>query len=235
MSSNWIRPGDYLMRIEAMKLTTNLKNECLLVIELTCLHVFSDAAAHQIGANPHVPGEKLAASYKQSSLSFDGNVKAMIAGLEGIPGDQIDAALAQGNTSITQHAAHMTSNDQPYAGMIVHVSAMQILTRQQNPFTKVEWRREVRPSELQGILPPQELQRLFPGDTLQRLLETEQKVHGGQAPAQPAPQPQAPAPQPQQPYAQPPAPQQPQYAPQQYQQPQAPQQAFPTPGQLSPH
>ena len=211
-SSNWVRPGDYLVKIEGMKLTVSKEGSNVCIVECLCLHVFSDEAATRIGQAGHVVGEQFAVSYSDKHLSFLGNVKAMVAGLEGIPGEQIDAALAQGGSSITQHAVLMCGPEQPYAGMFAHLTAMQILTRRQTPFTKTDWHREVRPSELQGILSPEEMQRFFPGDALQRLLETEQKVHGGAPPQQ-------------QPVQQrPPAQQQPQgYLPQQQPVQQAPQ------------
>jgi hypothetical protein len=184
--SNWIRPGDYLFRIEAMKLICSRKRENILVAELTCVHVFSGAFAQQLGMAPHVPGETLAASYNDKHDGFLGNVKAMIAGIEGVPGEQIDAIFAREGTSLTQHCVLMTSEAQPYAGMFVHVTAQQIVTKRGTPFTRINWLREVKPSELSGILFPDELQRFFPGDALQQLIASEQRIQAaGGSPAQP--------------------------------------------------
>lgn len=218
--SNYMRAGHYLCRIDRIKASTNQGGEPFLATEMTILHCFSDHEAVQVGVLAHAAGEQVTDMKMKKHQSFLGNVRAMIAGLEGMTVEELQQQLGREGKNVEMYMIEVCGAQQPYAGTFVEVYARQIMTRPKpgvpngTPFTKITYKREVRPSELPGFMPPELLQSFFPGDMLQQLIAQEQAIHGQQATQPtPAPHPAAPAP------VQPQAPQQPQYAPPQPGQP----------------
>jgi hypothetical protein len=182
--SNYIRPGHYLMRIDRIKADTNQKGQPFLATELTVLHVFSSAEADKVGESAHTPGESVTDMKMKHHQSFLGNVRAMLAGIEGMAVEELQRQLAQSGDTVASYAVKLCGQDQPYAGMLVEVYAKQIMTRPKHnapngtPFTKVTYRREVRASELASIMAPEALQMFFGNGLLEQLLQHEQQIHG---------------------------------------------------------
>lgn len=204
--SNYMRPGHYILRIDNIKASANQKGEPFLATEMTVLHCISDLEATQHALHPHLPGETVTDMKMKKHQSFLPNVRAQIAGMEGMSIEELQQQLGREGKSVEQYMIDVCGPNQPYAGMFVEIHARQIMTQRGTPFTKISYKREVRPSELPGFLSPEQIQKFFPGDMLQQLIGHEQSIHGNAADPMVQPTQQQ---QPAQPQYQPPTPGQP--------------------------
>jgi hypothetical protein len=130
---NYVRPGHYYARLNAVKLTQKFTGEQFLAVEMTVVSVLDDDEGRG-----HKVGEDTTHLMKAASPSFLGNVKAFIAATLGCSPDEVDQNSAD----------RVTSDEQPLAGIVVELVGRQITTKAGKPFTKVTYKREVPPDEL---------------------------------------------------------------------------------------
>lgn len=153
-SANYVRAGSYWARIDAIKLDQSRKGAVFLAVEMTVVKVLEDDQGRG-----HKVGETVSHLMMKDADSFLPNVKAMIAHIMDMKPEEIEA----------QHAEAICAADQPLKGCVVDLYNRMISTRKGNPFTEVNYRREVPPAEALAALDA-EVQRLyFPNDALAKM------------------------------------------------------------------
>lgn len=159
-------PGHYLNRIDRVKADKTRAGDEFMAVEMTVMHTFMDG----LGAPEkwHKAGEATSHLMMKKHDSFLGNVKAMVANLLGVHESEVTKADCE----------RISSAEQPMAGMVIELSARDILTKKNQPFTKVSYTREVPAVELPNLLDDKIVATYFPGDTLADMIE-EQAKEGG--------------------------------------------------------
>ena len=153
LDANYERPGHYVERIDAIKRGQSRKGDAFLVVEKTVLHVFDDDEGRG-----HKAGESVSHMMMSKHDSFLGNVKAMVAKL-------LDCATE----SVDSNACLMICDDsQPLGGMLIECKNRNIQTKAGNPFTVINYIREVTAQELieRDLLSARILDLYFEGGVL---------------------------------------------------------------------
>ncbi len=97
--------------------------------------------------------------------SFLGNMKSFIANTVGCVPDQVDEADCE----------LVVGDQQPLAGVAVHVKPRNITTKAGSLFTAVNYLNPVSARELAEMLTEQERETFYPGDALNRLIQVEEQ------------------------------------------------------------
>lgn len=156
MDSNYEKAGQYLERIDAVRVDISRKQESFVAIEKTVIYVIDNA-----DGRGHRVGEQVTHMLMQKHDPFLPNMKAFIA-----------AACSMASEQITEaNAMEVCGPSQPLTGTVVEVSNRQIQTRNNQPFTAINYKREVPPAELIQMLPPQDQELYFPNGALQVLAQ----------------------------------------------------------------
>lgn len=159
VDSNWDREGRYLMRIDNVKIDSNRKKQTAVFVEKTVVHVIDDA-----DGEGHKVGESTTHSMWTHHESFLGNVKAFLAGALGVPPEQITE----------EQVYEVVDDEQPFAGTVVECHNRKILTREKKqPFTVVNYKREVPAQELIDTLSDEVKETYFPDGALETMLQFE--------------------------------------------------------------
>lgn len=215
----YIEAGKYWVRIDHCKVGQNRQGIPHSVVEGTVI-----AVLQQEGPNSHKVADEVTQVFSAKSEYCKRDIKSFVCGAMGMA----DAEVTD------QDCMAVFMPDNPLAFTVVEVHAYDIAKKNKpnEMFTRVSWKREVPPSEIQRGLPAVLIERFFPGNFLAKLVERENVLKQQQEAAAAAAQ------------ASPPQPQwgQPQQTWGQYQQssyPQAPyqppvQQGFQQPGQQAP-
>lgn len=160
VDSNWEREGNYISRIDNVKLDTNRKKEVALFIEKTVIAVLDDA-----DGTGHKVGDSITHALWEKHESFLGNVKAFLATTTGADSEEIDE----------EHVFLVVDDDQPLNGTFVENNNRKIRTKEKgNPFTLVNYVREVPASELGEILDENAKARFFPEGLLEQMIALEE-------------------------------------------------------------
>lgn len=148
MDSDYVRPGEYLFRIDGAKRDKSRKGDEFACLEMTCVHVFDDnnGAGHRVG---NTPTHMLMAKHD----SFLGNIKAMISSIMDCDPEEIGPEQAQ-----TVFSGVST----PLKGLVVHVLATNIKTKKNTDFTRVGYKGTVSGEQLKGILSQEVIELHFP-------------------------------------------------------------------------
>ena len=159
-------PGHYLHRIDKVKLDENRKGIDFFAVEMTTLHVLDNADNHP-GA--HRVGDSPTWMTMRDKDQFVPEVKTFIAN---VLEEDLDT---KSEDEILEMIAAIVDDSQPLAGTVVEVKARTITLQSGNPFTRVQFVREVHASELLEILTDDEKSRFYPGDQLEKMIEAEKK------------------------------------------------------------
>ena len=162
VSTPWLGPGSYWLRIDKIKLDQNRKNETALFVEFTVIKVLDDYEGH---AQAHKrTGEVVTHAMWKKHESFLGNVKAFLA-----------TALDEDPQLVEEdHVFLVIEEDQPLTGTVLEVNNRIILTREKRqPFTEVNYVRTVPAEELVEGLDDSVKERFYPGDLLERMVAQE--------------------------------------------------------------
>lgn len=188
---NWVRPGHYIMRLNQMKAGNSTKGDgAFLATELTVAKVLGTSECAQAGTVPHNVGEQVTDMKMRKHKSFQGNVNAMLAGMEGMTFEALKADLAKSSKTVEQLATEAIGPSQPYAGLFFEVIARHIPTKpraeinpttgqpelKQGVFTRINYQRPVSIREVAQLLTDEEKAIVFPGDSLQQALAAEGMV-----------------------------------------------------------
>lgn len=153
-AANYIRAGAYWTRLDAIKIDKNRKGFVFMAVEMTIVKVLDDDQGRG-----HKVGEEVCHMLMKDNDSFLPNVKAMIAHIMDMKPEEIEA----------QHAETICAEDQPLRGTVVDVYARAITTRQNKPFTEVNYRREVPPAEAANMLDAETQRLYFPNGALTKM------------------------------------------------------------------
>lgn len=160
--ANYIKPGNYLVRLDRFKADKG-RTGALVAIEMTCLaHVGKPA----VGVETCAPLESmthLIPNFGKGVDMFLPNVKAFIENILGVPPEEMTD-----DDKMEGYALLLADDTQPLRGVVAHVEARQITTRAGTPFTKVSWQREVPAAEALGLLAPEIVAVAFPDNGLAR-------------------------------------------------------------------
>lgn len=160
-AANYLSEGHYLLRIDRVKFGKTRKGDEFVAVETTVAHVWdnNDGAGHKIGENAT---HMLMCKHDM----FLPNFKAMIVNLLKCP-----------ETDITVDACVQICDEatQPFSGMLVEIIAKNIVTREGNDFTRIDYKRQVPAEEVAGLLSDEVKTRLFPDGELERKIEVERE------------------------------------------------------------
>jgi hypothetical protein len=153
LDSEYMKPGHYWAIINRCKIDQNRKFEPFVANEMTIVHVIDNAAG---------TGFSLGASathlVMQKSDYFASEVRTFVSKVMAVPFDDVGE----------EEAMMVYGPEQPLAGTLIEIVAQSIITKNNKPFTKVLYRREVPAAEALGVLAPEVVARFF-GDRLEKM------------------------------------------------------------------
>lgn len=129
-----ITAGDYVARLLSAEFKTG-RNGNYIILEMACVESSYDQARPETHGCNH-QGSTFTIFIKQND-SFLGNLKEVILALSGFD----DQGRPRDETEVVTQAEcnALVSKEQPYAGVLVYLEAREITTRQNKPFTRVNW------------------------------------------------------------------------------------------------
>jgi hypothetical protein len=162
---NYIRPGEYLCRIDLVRPGITWDGQLFTAIDITVLASQGPTAGItendkqlcsqpgcQVICAPMSEGEQVSSQMMKKHASFAGNYSQFFYAASGLPFPQPD--------HVTASAADL---GQPLRGRFIAVSAHMILTQKnKKAICKVHWGRTFSAEELRSILPPSAHQYLAP-------------------------------------------------------------------------
>jgi hypothetical protein len=163
--ANYVRKGHYLMVVRNAKHIVTRKGAHAVVFELTCAAVLNDLG----NANPHREGEETTHYLAADKDSFLGNLKAAICGIGNCTEPEVTQEVLA--TCIMEPNSVEFS---PLAKLCVELVATDITTREGNPFTRVDYKRQIAPSELGTIISQKAADLIFGKGGLEALIAEEQ-------------------------------------------------------------
>ena len=165
-SSSYVRAGHYFMRIERVKGGDSQKGSgAYVAIEMTVIDTMQDgepaldADFNVIEDGWHRPGEPVTHLLQEKHPSFQGNYKAFVANVGGMPEDKVKKA----------HCLKVTEG--LFDGLFVEIRARTVKTQRGNPFTVVGYIREVEISEIAQRVPAEQLDRILGQGKIDELIE----------------------------------------------------------------
>lgn len=170
------KPGQTIQRIDSVKLCVNRKNIAYVAIEKTILVVLQQGDA--VGGKPQAPGDVVKHLIMTNNDSFLKNFKRFVSGCWNLPAEQIDENAGMA----------ICDESQPMAGMIVEVHARLTATKENKPFTMIDYKGQVPVAKLRPLLSKDVIVRFFSkqteGDVLDQMARAE--AHLAQQAAQAA-------------------------------------------------
>lgn len=162
LDANYIRPGKYWMLINKCKVDSDRKGVAFIANEFTVIRALDND-----NGQGHRLREDVCQLVKQTNDYFLSEVKSFVAGVMGIQAEDVgedDALLVY------------DPEKQPLVGYVVEVHARNITLKDSNKdFTRVTYKREVKPQELLEGLDPEIISRYFPNGVLERLIAEQNK------------------------------------------------------------
>lgn len=151
---NYHRAGHYIEQINNIKPGKNRKGRPFIAFEMRVLHVFDNSNGG------HISGENVTHLLMQDNDMFLPNLKKAICNLSKTPYD-----------SLTDDMAKAVLSQGLLRGMIVEVFGNNITTRDGNPFTVIDYRREIPAADLLNILTPEEKVKFYPNGELEKAVQ----------------------------------------------------------------
>lgn len=163
-SANYVRgDGRYIARIDKCWIGENRKKEDLAFVGVTILHRLDPQSNHRVGE------EITPIAVKQSSDYFWSELMSFV---KNVTGEDMDAMSAEERVKTF---TEVFEGENPLGGTFCEfVSQERIGKESGKPYTAVEFKREVLPSQIAEILSAEEIKRFFPGDSLEEQIAAEQ-------------------------------------------------------------
>lgn len=144
-SSVYMEPGEYLIRIDAIKRGANRKGQGNFKLEGTIVHQFQ-------GEN-HGVGVSVCDMYSEASDFFFSEVKGMIAGIAGKPSADVTY----------DDLLNLSSDSQPLKGIVVEYSAWSKDTQSGGKITKKQCKGMKTEAEFRDVASEEEVTRFIDG------------------------------------------------------------------------
>lgn len=141
--SEFIRPGRYILRLDACRTGVTRKQIDYSLFSFTCVDVVDDTAASDDPKGPHRVGDKVSWMIMKSWDGFLAAVKSAIVQMTGCSEDEVTSDNLQ----------IIFGGDQPLAGNFYEVDARNIITKKNTTFTKVRVVRELAADEVRARVP----------------------------------------------------------------------------------
>ncbi len=170
---NYVRPGHFLARIDAVRADKTFKKDEFIAIELTVVHVFPGSDSG-IDYNRKVPipsltvGEQVSDILKMTNVAFEGRAKAFAMAAGDLGADAFTQEEYPG-----QIIEQMLVPEQPLAGTVIEVRAQQVVKKDarakaetaltnNDVYTRTDYLRNVPIAELAGIADAKIIAKFFP-------------------------------------------------------------------------
>lgn len=151
VAANYLRQGLYLLRVDACKTGETRKKKEFACLEMKVVKVLHDPDQYP-EKKQHRVGESVTHMLMAEHDAFLGNIKALVA-----------AVLDIGDEEVTESECNdVFGPDQPLAGCVVEVEAIEIETKAGNPFTKVIYRRMLDDEEIAETFTEEEIRQFLP-------------------------------------------------------------------------
>lgn len=165
-SSNYLRAGDYVVRIDKCHTFESRKKNKLAAIDMTILHVLEEG---NDDSKPHMVGEPVNWCVKFGSDFFLPNLKQFCQAVLGMDSsneeNEYDEALEE-----------VFGAENPLAGTCIQIQGIPQMSKEGNPYIKNVFRKAFSFTEIAEILPADQISRFFPDDTLEKLIAEEEKA-----------------------------------------------------------
>lgn len=124
LGGNYLKPGNYRVRIDKVKSGESRTNGGFIAVEMTILEVVDSPAE-----TPHVVGEQATYMYMTKFDSFLGNWKAFVMGITNCEESEVTE----------EDSDSIVGEKQTFSGLEVPVQAVNIKTKAGKDFTKAIW------------------------------------------------------------------------------------------------
>lgn len=155
IDANYIRDGRYWTAIRRIKCDKSRQGDVFVAIEQVVVKVLDNA-----DGKGHRVGEEVTHMLMMRHDSFLGNIKAFIANVLDMP----EAEIGE------QEAMEICDDTQPLTNTVVEVKGRTVETKKGNPFTQVDYIREVPILEAANDMDPDAVAIAFPGNVLDQLI-----------------------------------------------------------------
>lgn len=158
LDSEYIKPGRYMVRIDKTKFFQNRKKINRFGVEMTVVHIIDNAQGQG-----HSIGNSVTYIFRPESDYFQGEMKAFISCVLGIPHEQIT------EDDITEAGVEMFVKDEKIlTGSVLEFTARNVVTQKDTDFTRVAFNRVLPAAEALTVLPENIVASFFPGQYLER-------------------------------------------------------------------
>lgn len=173
----YIRPGNYLLKIELCEVGITRRKQKFFAIRYTCLAVLSgtDQVCALGNTQPHYVGDQFSHMLMEHHDSFIDNSNAFISCMMSCEPSTVDA----------EDMVVVCSEAQPLQGGVVVAEAFNTVTSGGGDFTIVNYQRPILTyEELAALMPEQDIARFFPnGFIVPPAIEQAAQANAGHAPA----------------------------------------------------
>lgn len=156
----YIRPGQYLCRIDKCKIFENRKGMTRAAVEMTVIALLDPDSTHKVG-------EEITQLMRRESDYFLPDVLGFLTGVLGVDQESI------GEEELEQLAAQVFSDENPLGNTICELHARNVVTNEGKDFTKIIYKGEVEPAKALEILDEAVIERFFPNNLLQKMAESQ--------------------------------------------------------------
>lgn len=143
--SNYLSPGEYLLRVDKCKVGESRKKQGFVAVEFTVVHAFSSDSKHKAG-------EEVTWMLMTHHDSWQGDFKAFLSAISNTPEDRIE----------DNDGLQVVSEAQPLSGYVIKANVWTKQTKAGIDFTKVNWKETPTPEQVSRILTPADVARFFP-------------------------------------------------------------------------
>lgn len=168
--ASYEKEGHYIQMIDRVKADETRKNELFVAIEKRIVAVVEGA---------HKPGEQVTHMLMKKHDSFFPNIKQFLIAILGLSEERHDAADFESDMIAICEEEGEHAN--PLGQTFIEVENKDVMTKNNKPFTTINYKREVPPSEIQELLEEGEIdktvffKKVISEEDFNRLLAAEQQ------------------------------------------------------------
>ena len=171
--ANYMRPGHYLARIEAVREDKAFKKGDYVAIEMTVVATFADAVQgfdynRKVQLPFHGVGENVSDVIMQTNIAAESRIKAFAMAAGDLTEEDFQSEAYPGAT-----IDELVGETQPVAGAVVEIRAQTVIKKESRAkaesaltnddiYTRLDYVRRVSFAETKTLLEPKVIDRLFP-------------------------------------------------------------------------
>jgi len=170
---NYVKPGHYLARIDAVREDKAFKKGEFLAFEMTIVHVFAGSETgfdhnRKVPMTVHSVGEQVTDILMMTNVAFEGRAKAFAMAAGDLTAEAFTEEEYPG-----QIIEQMVAAEQPLAGRVLEIRAQQVIKvagrakaettlTNNDVYTRIDYLRRVPLPELAGVVDDKVIAKFFP-------------------------------------------------------------------------